>query len=178
LKIAGFIEPAFSTMRFFFLLLFLAFPALADEPTLRPSARLLFKKPELLRPGTCVAYKEGGSGWILTEPVFYLKGVVLAAEVRGRHLKTCPNVPGKNIEQYSREQFNRLSAAFPCLADGLPERDEQIGIVRFKVASWETPHAKQAANKGRLYRGSFIDQTLKKDMEIELEADLLESCTE
>jgi hypothetical protein len=157
-------------------LVFLAFPALAEESALRPSARMVFKHPDLLRQGSCVAYREGGSGWIITDPVFYLQGTVIAAEVRGRLLQSCPNVPGKNPDQYTREEFNRLSAAYPCLAQGVPERDEQIGMVRFKISSWETPHAKRAANAGRLYRGSFIDQPLKKGMEIELEADLLESC--
>ena len=52
----------------------------------------------------------------------------------------------------------------------------QIGMVRLHVTRWETPHAKLAANAGRLYRGMFIDRKLQKNMEIELEADLLEAC--
>lgn len=164
-------------MRIFLLLsLLLAGPALADDPVLRPSARLLFKKPELLQPGACVAYKEGGSGWIMTEPVFYLQGSVVSAEIRSRRLQTCPDVPGKTPRQYSREEYNRLAQAYPCLAEGVPEHDMQIGMVRLRVSNWETPHAKLAANAGRLYRGMFIDKSLKKDMEIELEADLLEAC--
>lgn len=165
-------------MRYFVLLLtlFATVPALAAEPVLRPSAQLLFKKPALLQPGACVIYKEGGSGWILPDPVFYLKGGVLASDVRSRHLGVCPEVPGKNVEQYSRAEFNRLAAAYPCVAAGTPERDEQIGIVRLRVTSWETPHARLAANAGRLYRGMFIDQPLKKDLDLELEADLLEAC--
>jgi len=164
-------------MRILFLCLaVLALPALADEPVLRPSARLLFKQPEMLQPGACVAYKEGGSGWIMTEPVFYLHGQVLAAEIRSRRLQTCPLVPGKNLQQYTREEFNRHAQAFPCLEPGVPEYDMQIGMVRLRVTDWETPHARQAANAGRLYRGMFIDKQLQKDMEIELEADLLEAC--
>jgi len=158
------------------LLSLLAMPALADEPVLRPSARLVFKKPELLQPGTCVAYKEGGSGWIMTEPVFYLKGKVIAAEIRGRRLQTCPNVPGKTMKQYTREEFNRHALAYPCLQEGVAEHDMQIGMVRLTVTDWETPHVKKAASAGRLYRGAFIDKPLTKGMEIELEADLLEAC--
>ena len=154
----------------------IAASALADEPVLRPSARLLFNKPELLQPGACVAYKEGGSGWIMTDPVFYLKGTVVSADIRGRRLQTCPNVPGKNLQQYSREEYNRLALAYPCLESGVPEHDMQIGMVRLLVTRWETPHAKLAANAGRLYRGMFIDRKLQKNMEIELEADLLEAC--
>ena len=154
----------------------LATNVLADEAALRSSARLLFKQPELLQPGRCVVYQEGGSGWIMTEPVYYLKGEVVAAEVRSRHLGKCPQVPGKNVEQYSREEFNRQALAHPCVADKEPERDEQIGIVRLRVSDWETPHALKAANAGRLYRGRFIDRKLEKGLEIELEADLLGVC--
>lgn len=163
-----------------FLVLFaiLSTPALAADPALRPSARLLFKQPELLQPGSCVVYEEGGSGWVITDPVYYLKGRVLAAEVRTRHLGRCPLVPGKNMEQYSREEFNRHALAYPCVSENVPERDEQIGIVRLQVSAWETPHAKKAENAGRLYRGMFIEQKLEKDMEIELEADLLGTCKE
>lgn len=154
----------------------LAAPALADEPLLRPSASLLFKQPELLKAGQCVRYEEGGSGWVVTEPVYFLKGEVLGAEVRSRHLGTCPVVAGKPIEQYSREEFNRHALAYPCVSPGVAERDEQIGIVRLRVSDWETPHVRKAANAGRLYRGMFIDRVLKKNMEIELEADLLSLC--
>lgn len=155
----------------------LAAGAHADEASLRPSARLLFKQPELLRAGQCVRYEEGGAGWVMTDPVFYLKGDVVAAEVRTRHLARCPVVPGKNIEQYSRAEFNRHALAYPCVAADVPERDEQIGVVRVRVTDWETPHVRKAENAGRLYRGMFIDRQLEKGMEIELEADLLSVCS-
>ncbi len=161
---------------FLIALALLAVPAMADEPVLRPSARLVFKHPAMLQAGQCVVYEEGGSGWIMTDPVYYLKGEVIAAEVRARHLGKCPLMPGKNIEQYSRDEFNRHAAAYPCVDADVPERDEQIGVVRLRVSQWETPHARKAANAGRLYRGMFIDRELKKDMEIELEADLLGVC--
>jgi len=161
---------------FLVLLAFLSTPALAADPALRPSARLLFKQPELLQSGSCVLYEEGGSGWVITDPVYYLKGRVVAAEVRTRHLGRCPLVPGKNMEQYSREEFNRHALAYPCVSENVPERDEQIGIVRLRVTDWESPHAIRAANAGRLYRGMFIDRKLEKGMEIELEADLLAVC--
>jgi len=157
-------------------LLWLAFSAQASEPALRPSARLLFKEPGMLQVGQCVRYDEGGAGWVMTEPVFYLKGEVLSAEVVTRHLGHCPVVPGKNMEQYSRAEFNRHALAHPCVSADVPERDEQIGVVRVRVIDWETPHARKAENAGRLYRGNFIDRPLEKGMEIELEADLLAVC--
>ncbi len=151
--------------------------AMADDPVLRPSARLLFKQPELLQPGQCVRYEEGGAGWVLTDPLYYLKGQVIAARVETRHVGTCPIVPGKVLKQYSRDEFNRHAQAYPCVSPGFAERDEQIGVVRIKVGDWETPHAKKAENAGRLYRGMFLDRRLEKGMEIELEADLLGTCT-
>jgi hypothetical protein len=155
----------------------LAMSAQANEPgQLRPSARMLFKNPAMLQAGQCVRYEEGGAGWVITEPVFYLKGKVLATEVRTRHLGQCPVVPGKSMEQYSRDEFNRHALAYPCVSPGVAERDEQIGVVLIRVADWETPHAKKAENAGRLYRGTFIDRKLEKGLEIEMEADLLSIC--
>ena len=41
-------------------LFLLAGAAVADEPALRPSARLLFAQPELQQPGACVMYRRAG----------------------------------------------------------------------------------------------------------------------
>lgn len=165
-------------MRFLALVLtVLALPLQAEESALRPSAGLLFKHPELLRPGSCVAYREGGAGWILVEPLYYLRGTVSSAEVTTRRLVQCPVIAGKNREQYSRDEYVRLVRATPCLAAGEAERDEQLGLVRLRVEAWETPHMRKAENAGRLYRGMFLDQPLKKGMEVELEADLLGPCS-
>ena len=95
-------------MRFLAVLLAgLACAVQADEAPLRPSAHLLFKQPEMLRTGQCVRYEEGGAGWVMTEPVYFLKGEVLAAEVRTRQVGKCPPMPGKPLNQYSRDEFNR-----------------------------------------------------------------------
>lgn len=152
-------------------------PLLADEPLLRPSAKLLFKHPELLRAGSCVRYQEGGSGWIITEPAFYLQGVIEKSEVQTRRLMQCPTVPGKNPEHYSRSEYTRLLAAYPCLSAGEPAREEQIGVVHLRVTAWETPHARQSANRGRLFRGHYLDQALETSLPLAIEADLLQACT-
>ncbi|MDR0775823.1 MAG: hypothetical protein LBE81_04195 [Azonexus sp.] len=154
----------------------LAGSAVADEPVSHPSARLLADSPEWLQPGHCVRYEEGGGGWVMTEPVYYLQGIVLEAAVRTLRTPVCPEVPGKQAGQYSRAEFVRLVAAQPCVAPGRPVRDEQLGLVRLRVIDWETPHARRAENVGRLYRGLFLDQPLHQGVEIELEADLLVPC--
>ncbi len=150
--------------------------ALAETAALRPSASLLFKYPELLQPGTCVMYREGGAGWVLVEPLYYLKAHVVSAAVSARQLPRCPGVADKLPEQYSRAEAVRHFQASPCLTANEPERSEQIGLVQLRVDSWETPHERKMENAGRLYRGYFLDQRLKKDLEIELEADLLAPC--
>ena len=44
--------------------------------------------------------------------------------------------------------------------------------------AWETPHERRAASAGRLWRGMYIDRELRRDMEIEIEADQLGACTQ
>ena len=84
---------------------------------------------------------------------------------------------GKQMRQYTREEFVRHALAYPCVAEGVPESEVQLGIVRLRVTDWETPHARPAENAGRLYRGLFLDRPLEIGMEIELEADLLGVCS-
>ncbi len=148
----------------------------SDDPALRPSAQLIFKHPELLQAGQCVRYEEGGHGWILTEPLYYLRGEVVAAEVRTRTLGACPRVAGKTVKQYNRQEYNRLLQAYPCTDAASERQQQQIGMVRLRVRDWETPHERKAENAGRLWRGMFIERKLEKNQEIELEADLLSPC--
>lgn len=161
---------------FSFSLIFLAGGVQADDFALRPSARMLFAQPELLRPGACVVYREGGAGWIATEPVFWLRGKVIGAEVRSRRLERCPEVPGKDIGRYTREEFVRLAGARPCVSRDDLVRDGQVGVVHVQVSDWETPWSKRAANTFRLYQGHFLDQQLRQGGELDIEADLLTAC--
>ena len=141
--------------------------ATAGAVELRPSARLVEADPEAWRAGRCVIYRESNPG--VADAAFYVKGRIVAADVQTRRLAVCPQVPGKSIEQYTREEFNRLVLAHPCVSSAM---------IRLCVEQWETPFARRAANAGRLYRGMFIDTNLKEGMEIELEADLLGACEE
>ena len=154
----------------------LAFAAAAGEPPTRPSARLLKAQPQLFATGSCVIYQENGGGGV-SDTEYFVRGRVVAAARATRRLAACPEVSGRSIEQYSRAEFNRLALAYPCLSGEPADLEVQLGLVRLRVEAWETPHARRAANAGRLYRGMYIDRELKKDMEIELEADLLGACT-
>lgn len=139
---------------------------------------MVFKDPSLTQAGRCVAYREGGSGWIITDPVYYVKGRVLSSEIKTRTLGVCPETPGKTMEHYSREEFVRLAVAQPCVSRKELAREAQVGTVRFRVDDWETPHARRAANAGRLFQGHFLATRLSKGVELELEADLLTACQE
>ncbi len=154
----------------------LAFTAAAGEPPARPSARLLKAQPQNFQPERCVIYREDGGGNGASETDYFVKGRIVAAGVETRILPACPAVPGRGIEHYTRDEFNRLALAYPCLNGEPVNIEAQLGLVSLRVDSWETPHGRRAANAGRLYRGMYIDRELKKDMEIELEADLLGSC--
>jgi len=164
-------------MRFVAVILALAAAgATVGAAELRLSARLVEADPEAWRAGRCVIYRESNPG--LADAAFYVKGRIVAADVQTRRLSLCPQVSGRSIEQYTREEFNRLVLAHPCVSSANYARDVQSGIVRLRVEQWETPHPRRAASAGRLYRGMFIDTKLEEGMEIELEADLLGACEE
>ncbi len=164
-------------MRFLPILLALAASlAAAGDAELRPSARLVVADPEAWRNGRCVIYREVNPG--VADASFYVRGRIVAAGVHTRRLALCPQVSAREIENYTREQFNRLLLAHPCVSSENYARDVQSGMIRLRVEQWETPHTRRAASAGRLYRGMFIDTKLEEGMEIELEADLLGSCEE
>ena len=158
------------------LLVLLALPVAAGAAELLPSAQLLQSQPERLAPGRCVVYGESVAS--LAVPEYFVRGRVVSAQVVERNLAVCPEVAERRLDQSSREEFNRLLLARPCVSSDKFARDVQLGLVRLRVEQWETPHARRAANAGRLYRGMFIDRPLKAGMEIELEADLLGACEE
>lgn len=157
------------------LLLACTVSAFGQDDAMRLSGRMLFPDPELAKPGACVMYREGGAGWILLEPVYWLRGTVLASEIRNRQVGRCPEF-GKPIEQYSRDEFNRLANNQPCVSRDDAIRDESRGVIRLRVDAWETPYARKMANAGRLYQGNYLDKKLEKGIELEVDATLLGAC--
>lgn len=143
---------------------------------MRLENRLAFRHPDLARPGACVMYREGGAGWIMTEPVFWLKGTTVSAELRKRKLARCPETPGKTIDRYDRQEFIRLAKNQPCVSRDDAVREEDIGVIRLRVDSWETPWSKRAANSGRLYQGNYLDLPLKQGIELEIDAEFVQAC--
>jgi len=158
------------------LLALAAAPATAGDAELRPSARRVLVDPEARWAGRCVIYREVNPE--VADATFHVQGRIVAAGVQTRRLAVCPKVSAREFENFTREEFNRLLLAHPCVSSDNDARDVQSGMVRLRVEQWETPHARRAASAGRLYRGMFIDMKLEEGMEIELEADLLGACAE
>ncbi|MEY2631371.1 MAG: hypothetical protein RIR00_25 [Pseudomonadota bacterium] len=153
-------------------------PALAEDSPIRAAEALHFKHAELSRPGACVAYREGGGGWILLEPGYWLKGKVVASGFKPWTAAVCPQIEGKTPAQYSRDEYLRWAMAYPCVAPGEPPRQGQLAWVRLAVEAWETPWVQRAVNQGRLYRGHYLRDKLRAGLELELPAELLQPCEE
>lgn len=130
----------------------------------------------MLQVGSCVNYQEGGSGWVVIELVYYLKGKVVVVEVWICYFGVCFVVLGKNMVQYSCDQFNCYVLVYFCVLEKFLECDEQIGIVCLQVDDWEMLYVVKLVNVGWFYCGMFIDKKLEKGMEIEFEVDLLGVC--
>jgi len=151
--------------------------AVRAEDAMQIDRRLLFAQPDLAKPGQCVMYREGGAGWILTEPVYWLKGTTVAAEVRKRKIDLCPDFGGKPVSRLSRAEFNQLAKQQPCVAKSENVKEGEFAVIRLRIDDWETPFAQRTANAGRLHRGHYLDRPLVKGEEIELDADLLGACS-
>lgn len=147
--------------------------AWADD-ALQMARQLIFPFPELTRPGSCVLLREGGEGFLLREPAYWLKGKVISARIQPHLLQSCPEFPGKTPNQLSREEFLRLAQAHPC-QPGTP-REVAVGIVTLSAEQWDTPHMRRAANQGRLYQGHYLGQKLSPGLSLEIPADLLQPC--
>lgn len=148
--------------------------ALLAEEKLQLAQRLIFAYPELTRPGSCVVLKEGGEGFLMREPTYWLKARVLSARLKPHLLQACPEVAGKLPEQYQRDEFVRTAQAYPCGSS--PPKDVIVGIVTVQAEQWETPYMRRAAAKGRLYQGHYLDHKLTPETVLEIPADLLLPC--
>lgn len=167
---------AMKSLRLLIALSLLTTAASAAPEGMRLEERMLFRNPDLAKPGACVMYREGGAGWILTEPLYWLRGTTVRSEVKKRRVDRCPEVVGKAPDQYARAEFNRLAKAQPCVEKARDVREEDFGAIVVRIDDWETPWAKRAANAGRLYQGYYIDKPLKKGNELEFDANLLATC--
>ena len=57
--------------------------------------------------GDCVIFREGGGGFILKAPTYWLKGSIAALSSERRVAGLCPKI-GKQVSAYSRDDWARV----------------------------------------------------------------------
>ena len=124
--------------------------------------------------GDCVLFREGGSGYLLKAPSYWLKGKVVEVFSEAKETQLCPRIT-KAPANYSREDRLALIATWPCVAS--PEEVVVLNVprIRLQIQAWETPWSKQHGQVGLLYQGQFLDQVLQKNMLLTMNPDWVES---
>jgi hypothetical protein len=138
----------------------------------------VFAREEALpefRLGECVMFREGGTGYLLTTPTYWVKGRVAGIESKRRWADRCP-VIGKPVSAYSRSDWATVVEAIPCVASDSEVGEVSVLRVQLVVDDWETPWSKQHGAAGWLFRGMFVDKPLKKGVSIDMDAAWLERC--
>ena len=130
------------------------------------------RPPEI---GDCVIFREGGEGFILKAPTYWLKGAIAALSSERRVAGLCPKV-GKQVSAYSRDDWAQVAAATPCVEREAEVREVPVLRVRVAVDSWETPWSHQHGTVGWLFRGQFLNIPLRRGEEIDMDATWLERC--
>lgn len=156
--------------------LLLGAPALADEVAPVVTSLAMLTDPQL---GDCVVFREGGAGLLLRTPVYWLKGSVAGVSRQQRMIRACPRI-GKQASAYTPADHARLAGAMPCVDEGAVIADAAMSsdVVRVQVAvaDWETPWSHQHGTTGWLFRGQFLNQTLKRGGVIDMDATWLVPC--
>lgn len=140
--------------------------AFADEPPARP----LYPQA-----GECVIFREGGGGYILKAPSYWLKGSIAEVAQERRLAGLCPRI-GKPTAAFSRDDWLRVAAATPCVESEADVREVPVLRVRVLVEAWETPWSNQHGTAGWLFRGQFLNIPLRRGEIIDMDASWLERC--
>ncbi len=145
------------------LVLLLPFVAAADDAARLPAA------------GDCALFREGGQGYILTAPTYYVRGTVAGVYTRPHRVDLCPN-RGKPRAQYTREDWQRFAEAWPCVNDPARAREIEVVRIRLQVDDWDTPWALQHGRNGMLMKGHFLATELQQGVVLDIDGTLLERC--
>ena len=138
----------------------------ADEPPAAP------RYPQV---GECVIFREGGGGYILKAPTYWLKGSIAEVSQERRLAGLCLRI-GKQVTAYTRDDWLRVAAATPCVENEADVREVPVLRVRVLVEAWETPWSNQHGTAGWLYRGQFLNIPLRPGEAIDMDASWLERC--
>lgn len=125
--------------------------------------------------GDCALFREGGAGYILTAPTYFVRGTVSEVYTRSHRMDLCPN-RGKPPANYTRDDWQRFAEAYPCVNDAAQARDVEVVRIRLRVDDWDTPWALQHGRNGMLMKGHFLDVELKEGIELDVAGTLLERC--
>lgn len=128
-----------------------------------------------LMAGACALFREGGAGFLLTTPTYWLRGTIMEIRRERRPTAVCPAIK-RALGDYTREDHRRIAAATPCVSDPARVREVDVVKIRLAVDAWETPWTYQHGTPGWLFRGHFLDTELRQGAIIEMDASWLEGC--
>ena len=128
-----------------------------------------------LQLGDCVLFREGGAGFLLRTPTYWLWGSVAGISPERRLARRCPEI-GKLMPAYTREDWVRVAAAMPCVDNDADVHEVDVVRIRVAVEAWETPWSNQHGTVSWLFRGHFLDHALNKGALIEMKSSWLERC--
>jgi len=125
--------------------------------------------------GDCAVFREGGAGYILTTPVYWLRGRIEEVYTRPHQMALCPQL-GKTPERYTRDDWMKIAETYPCANEPAKVRELQAVRIRLRAEAWDTPWTSQHGHNGWLYRGHFLKTELKEGVVLDIDGSLLERC--
>lgn len=128
------------------------------------------------QPGDCAIFREGGGGYLLKAPTWWLRGTIVEARRETRHAARCP-VFAKPPAAFSPADWARHAAALPCVGATDAEREVEVERVVLRVDAWETPWTRAHGASGWLFRGQFLETSLAAGVLIDMDASWLHACT-
>jgi len=149
---------------------------LSAQPLLAPAAESAVEAAARMPvAGDCAQFREGGEGYILKAPTYWLRGSIVEIYRRPHRMGLCPD-PGKPKTRYTRDDWQRLADAYPCVNEAAKVRDVEAIRIRLRVDAWDTPWSNQHGHNGWLYRGHFLGTELKEGVVLDIDGTLLERC--
>lgn len=133
--------------------------------------------PRMPVPGDCAMFREGGRGYILKAPVYWLRGRIEEVYERPHQMGLCPKLD-RPRERYTRADWMIVAEAYPCVAN--PDNVGEVKAIRIRMRAdaWDTPWSLQHGHNGWLYRGYFLNTELKEGVLLDIDGTLLERCEE
>lgn len=128
-------------------------------------------------PGDCAMFREGGQGYILKGPAYWLRGRIEEVYKRPHRMGLCPNL-GKTRERYTRDDWVTIADAYPCVTNPEHVGEVQAIRIRMRAEAWDTPWSLSHGHNGWLFRGHFLKTELKEGVVLDIDGTLLERCEE